>query len=255
MAVTHDGKVLVFGGEGGSGEAVSTVLRLDGASWTPLGGSVPVSYGSAFALRDRVAIFAGRASGAIGNDVVDYIVSSQTTAARRQAAQLLHAGVDRRAAALHNGRIFFFGGNSGDPIGPSGTKRVEELDARCFDGVLDGREVAGGSTGVDSGGGCPAAGFLHHTGVNGGTFANDRPSSITSLQGAIDACNAHFGVTTCASACGGGCRTVTRGGQCLCTEPFTWHYGSSSCFGGGDAGEVTQNVSDNCTGTTVGNWD
>lgn len=254
MAVTHDGKVLVFGGEGGSGETVSTVLRLDGASWTPLGGSVPMSYGSAFALQGRVAVFAGRTSGVIGNEVVDYIVSSQTIATPRQPGQLLHAGVDRRAAALHNGRIFSFGGNSGVPVGPSGTKRVEEIDARCFDGVRDGREVAGGPTGADSGGGCPGGGFVHHTG-RGGTFLNDRPNNTSSAQGAIDACNAHFGVTTCRDGCGGGCTTITRDGSCSCSEPLVWHFGSSTCYGGGGPGLVTQNSGGNCTGTPVGNWD
>lgn len=254
MAVTHGGKVFVFGGEGANGETVPTVLRLDGASWTTLGGSVPVSYGSAFALQDRIAVFAGRTSGVIGDEVVDYIVSSERTAIERRPETRLHAAVDRRAAALHHGRIFFFGGNTNDPIGPSGTTLVEELDARCFNGVLDGREVTLVS-GADEGGGCPEASVLHHTGVNGGTFVNGRPSDTTSLQGAIDACNAHFGVNDCDQACTSDCKTVTRGGSCSCSAELTWHYGSSGCFGGGSAGDVTRNVNNNCGQGTVGNWD
>jgi N-acetylneuraminic acid mutarotase len=252
MALTHQGKVFVLGGERAPGEIESTVLRLDGGSWTALAGSLPVSYGSAFSLHGRFAVFAGRKNSVIGKDVLDYDVGTQSVLVPRRAEALLHAAVDRRAAALHNGRIYFFGGNENEPIGPSGVSRVEELDARCFNGVRDGRE--NDLFLADSGGGCPEAGFVHRTGT-GITFINDRPSNTSSIQGAIDACNAHFGIGSCAQACGGSCTTVTRNGNCSCSEPFTWHYGSSSCFGTGAAGLVTQNVGGSCRNGSVGNWD
>ncbi len=114
----------------------------------------------------------------------------------------------------------------------------------------------------DGGGGGGGGSITHHTGVNGETFTNDAASDVNSLQGAIDACNAHFGVTTCGDACptsGGGCTGVIVDGAnpstctCTTTEPLVWNHGGTSCFTGGgvSAGSVTQA----CSTTVLGSWD
>lgn len=257
MAVLHAGKVHVVGGETTGGAVASTVLRLDGASWTTLSGSVAVAYGAAFSLHDRIAVFAGRVAGAVGNDIVDYRVSTQGTVPPRHPAQRLSPALDRRAAALHHGRIYLFGGNASEPMGPAGEAIVEELDARCFNGVVDGRETSGGVAGSDVEGGCPANGYVHHTGT-GITFFNDRPSDITSLQGALDACNAHFGGGCERVDCGGSCNEITHpksdGTSCACDLPGpAWLIGNGNCLTTVSNG--TGKVTAGCAGTVIGTWD
>jgi hypothetical protein len=108
-------------------------------------------------------------------------------------------------------------------------------------------------------GGGGGGSFVHHTGVNGETFTNDTPSDTSSLQGAIDACNAHFGVTTCIDACpGNGCSGVINGSAadtCTCSpDPLVWnHGGTQSCFTGSTAPVGT--VVNGCANTSVGSWD
>lgn len=260
MAVLHGGKVHVLGGETSGGTAATSVLRLDGTSWTTLSGSIGVAYGAAFSLHDRIAVFAGRVNGTVGNDVVDYRVSAQTVAAPRRPEQLLSPALDRRAAALYQGRIYLFGGNASEAIGPSGEAIVEEIDARCFNGVLDGRETAGGMSAADFEGGCPTNGYVHHTGT-GITFVNDLPNDTSSLQGALDACNAHFG-GGCERVDCGTCTDVTKplasGQSCNCsvTGP-DWIYGHGGCldYGANGPGTVTGNDGDACAAPVIGAWD
>ncbi len=263
MAVTHGGKVHVIGGEGSDGSPVATVLRLDDQTWTTLSGSIPVSYGAAFSIQGRIAVFAGRVSGAVSSSVIDYDVAEEQVLTPRNPTELLTPALDRFAATSLNGRLFFFGGNANADIGPSGVVTVVELDGRCFDGVLDGTETAGGANGADDGGGCPDAGFLHHTGFPGETFVSETQGSITSVQSAIDACNAHFGSGSCAldTSCDNtnGCFTVVPSSRhCTCASGPAWHIGTTTCYGGSNidvAGRVS-NFSGTCNGgSLVGNWD
>ncbi len=258
MAVLHAGKVHVLGGETTGGATAPSVLRLDDASWTTLSGSVAVAYGAAFSLHDRIAVFAGRTSGTIANDIVDYRVSAMASVAPRRPEQRLSPALDRRAAALFNGRIYLFGGNASADLGPSGEAVVEELDARCFDGVVDGRETSGGVAGADFDGGCPTNGYLHHTGT-GITFFNERPNDTSSLQGALDACNAHFG-GGCEQVDCGSCTDVTRplagGSSCTCsvTGP-SWHYGTSGCLATTNDAPGNVTPGNNCLTNVIGTWD
>jgi hypothetical protein len=115
---------------------------------------------------------------------------------------------------------------------------------------------------------CPASGvcpgdgggsFTHNTGIPGDpTFSNDTPIDTSSEQGAIDACNAHFGVTTCGVPCpGSNCTDVTRDANCTCTPPegLVWHFGDSvDCFTSSNAPGVVSTINSSCTQIDSGNW-
>ena len=250
MAVTHKGRVIVFGGIDGTG-SVGTIVARTEVGWVSLSGSIPVSFGYATVLHDdSVSVFTGRDNGVVGGAPFVYRVDEQRVARRATGDLWLGAPLDRRPGSTVLGRVYLFGGNANDAPGPGGVGRVEEIEGRCFNGVLDGREVATAEPG-DSGDGCPSLGFSHSSGT-GTSFTNERPSNTSSRQGAIDACNAHFGGTVCADACGGGCTQVTRAGTCSCSEPFIWHYGTEGCFtSNAQPGRVT---GASCSTTIVGTW-
>jgi N-acetylneuraminic acid mutarotase len=249
MAVTHRGRVIVVGGVDANGFVTSIVGRTD-SGWEALGGTMPgVSFGYATVLHDQtITTFTGRTSEGLGGAPITYLVDEGRVRARPQASSWLGSALDRRPGVTVLGRVLLFGGNASEAVGPGGVAIVEEVEGRCFNGVLDRREVTTIDEG-DSGDGCPLAGFAHRSGT-GVNFVNERPVNTSSLQGAIDACNAHYGGNVCANACGGSCTSVTRGGNCSCSEPFVWHYGNGGCFGGGSAGSV----SGSSCGGNVGTW-
>ncbi len=248
MAVTHNGDVVVMGGES-SGGAVTSIVRRTADGWETLSGSINVAYGYATVLSDNnVTVFSGRGASGLGTPPVVYDIVNERVLTTTIVGNYLGAALDRRPGATVLGRVFLFGGNASEAVGPGGVATVEEIKGQCFNGVQDGREIGFG----DNDDGCATQGFVHRTGT-GQDFVNDRPRNTTSLQGAIDACNAHFGGNVCANACGGSCTQVTRGGNCSCNEPFIWHYGSQTCFSSNPApGRVT---GANCTTSIVGSWD
>jgi N-acetylneuraminic acid mutarotase len=249
MAVNHQGNIVVVGGVA-DGD-VTTIVRRTPDGWETLTGSMPVSFGYATVLsEDHITVFPGRTSGVIGGAPFVYDVVNETVLEQAPADVYLGAPLDRRPGATVLGRVFLFGGNANDAIGPGGTGIVEEIRGHCFNGVQDGREAEGLGFG-DHDDGCASQGFAHQSGT-GVSFTNDRSSNTSSLQGAIDACNAHFGGNVCADACGGGCTQVTRNGACSCNEPFIWHYGTQSCFSSNPAPGLVTGSS--CSSTIVGQW-
>lgn len=251
MAVAHKGRVVVFGGENGTGLVTSVVRRTD-VGWETLSGSVDVAYGYATVTQDdTIAIFPGQTNNEVEVPFV-YRVGAQRLNARSREDTWLGASLNRRPGVTMLGKVYLFGGNETEVVGPGGVGRVEEVRASCFNNVLDGRETAGSNT-ADDGDGCPDTGFIHFSGT-GITFINTRPVNITSLQGAIDACNAHFGGSGCRQACGTSCPVVNSGGQCSCNAGLLWHFGPDDCFTGQEtltAGIVSPN---GCVNSVVGNW-
>jgi hypothetical protein len=225
------------------------VTRTD-TGWETLGGAMPgVSFGYATVLHDQtITTFTGRTEDGLGGSPITYVVNLGRVRTRPMPQTWLGAALDRRPGVTVLGRVILFGGNATDGVGPGGVAIVEEIEARCFNGVVDRRERSITELG-DSGDGCPVVGSAHQTGT-GVTFFNDRPVNTGSQQGAIDACNAHYGSNVCANACGSSCTSVTRNGACSCSEPFVWHYGTGGCFGGGGPGAV----SGSGCGSNVGNW-
>ena len=172
----------------------------------------------------------------VGSPVIDLI-----------GPQLLVAALDRFGSARLHGKLYLFGGNATQAIGPSGVATVQKLEGRCFNGVQDGRESA-----VDANGGCGQRGYEHSTGF--ALFYNEHPVNTSSLDRAIDACNRHYGVTNCGRSCGSNYTTVTVGATCTCSSPeYRWHFGSNNPYGGAAApGQVVAGGS--CTHTVVANW-
>jgi hypothetical protein len=254
MAVNYRGRVIVFGGVAQDGTTVTSIVSQTATGWEQLSGSVPVSFGFATVLADdTVTVFPGRVNGTF-DDVVPHVynVEQQVTRSRHRSEEWLGARFDRRPGVTIAGRVFLFGGNASVNVGPGGRAQVEEVEARCFNGRTDRREGNVRSTELGDGGdGCPGGGFQHRSGT-GISFVNDRASDTGSLQGAVDACNAHFGGNVCAQACITSCTAVTRGGTCSCSEALIWHFGNSGCFVSNPTpGTVT---GANCTTTVIGTW-
>lgn len=253
MAATVQGQVWVIGGVSTGGirqTAVTSTLGSDGAitGWNERSVGIPVSHGLAFPVQDsRIVVIPGRTADALTS--IPFVLATDAAAVDRRvsARSMIVPARDRRAGVLLENRFFLFGGNDTVDVGPSGVTDAVEVAAQCFNGVIDGAEEER----ADSGDGCAKLGVLHHSGT-GTTFFNESERSVTSLQGAIDACNAHYGANVCSLACGGNCTEVTRDGNCSCSEPFAWTFGFGHCFSAAGGPGV---VLGSACGGRVGNWD
>jgi N-acetylneuraminic acid mutarotase len=250
MAVAHHGDIYLFGGRDNADAAIATPLRLRAGVWSPIGGSVPASYGSVFQIHDnQIDIFAGRDGASLTGRVWSYNVATELLTLPHMKSLL--QPYDSSASAMVNGKVYLFGGNASVIVGPTGEARVQKVEGRCFNGIQDGRELR-----VDGEGGCGSAGYLHHTGT-GITFYNANPPNTTSAARAIDACNKHYGDTSCAaSSCGSAAPVVIRGGGCVCAAgTYRWLFGTTTSYGsGGNAGDVYTG-SDACGSALAGHWD
>ncbi|MDP2343719.1 MAG: kelch repeat-containing protein [Deltaproteobacteria bacterium] len=256
MAVERDGDVIVTGGVDGSGAVVSSILRstrnVDGVitGWEVLSGSIPVERGTAVIERDELIVFPGRTSGELdGTPFVFNLVEERVRLRTRPDHQLLPA-LDKRAGVKVLGKLLLIGGND-DAATPAGSSTVVEARLTCLNGARDAGEEVGADSAGDSSDGCGDGGFVHNTGL-GGTFVDGFPNSTNSVAAAIRACNAHFGITTCAEACSTStsCNAVSRTGACSCDEAPAWHFTNGSCTGSYSIGSVN----DNLCGTVIGNW-
>ena len=255
VAVTYRGDVYLAGGETSDGVNVPSLIRFrvnssdTSNAWSTVSGDgFLTSYGGGFKIgRERLAIFAGRAHGAPVADIVGYGLQSGQPMLPMliQAQNLLMPRAFSASAALY-GNIYLFGGDASAALGPSGVTRVEKVLGHCFNGLLD-----PGESGVDAGDGCPVHAYAHATGY-GGTFYNQYPPDTTSLERAIDACNAHYGSTSCRNHCSSGsaCRFVSLS-QCSCYQP-RWSYSTHDChFSRDTSGEVLPST---CSSEPIGHW-
>lgn len=248
-AFTHNGEVYVVGGLNDQGNAHNTMLRFLNNAWSiRTQAKFAFSHGAAFLVRDQLSLVAGRRS-----DLPTKVIESEAVAGGQLTPigsehQLL-SPLDRFAFTPLHGKLYLFGGNATQAIGPSGVPLVQKVLGKCFNGVQDGREQR-----PDSNGGCGRRGFEHSTGL-GTLFYNDFPVDITSLQRAIDACNTHYRVTNCGvSNCSGTWTSVTVGSTCTCSSThFRWHFGTRDPYTqGGVAGRVT--AGGNCSTSNAGTW-
>lgn len=246
-AFTHNGMVRVVGGLNDQGSAHSTMLTLSNNAWSSQSSTkFAMSHGAALLVRDQLSLIAGRRSDTPVREVTSWPVVGSQLNDLLSSHQLL-APLDRFASSLHHGKLYLFGGNATQAVGPAGVASVQKLEGRCFNGVQDGRESA-----ADANGGCGQRGYQHSTGF--ATFYNQHPVNTSSYDRAVDACNRHYGVTNCDRSCGGSYTTVTVGGTCTCNSPeYRWHFGTNSPYGSGAAaGQVVNGGS--CTNTVVASW-
>lgn len=249
-AFTYNGLVRVVGGLNDQGNPHNTLLTYNGNNWLSRTSSrFTFSHGAAFVVRDQLSLVAGRRA-----DQPTEVIESEPVGGGGNLTPIspdsaLLSPLDRFAHTTLHGKMYLFGGNATQAIGPSGVALVQKIEGRCFNGIADGREAP-----VDSNGGCGRRGYEHSTGL-GTLFYNESPVDTSSYQRAVDACNRHYNVTNCGRACGGTYTTVTPGATCVCNSPeYRWHFGNNSPYGGGVGapGQVTTGGS--CPGSVAGNW-
>ncbi len=156
-AVQHDGDLLLVGGlDAGDGFA-GDVLRFRDGQWSSAFPGFAGAFGTVFLAHDhQLNAFGGLLpGGAVGNRIVSYNLNTGRLARAIRNETNLFVGVNYTASASLYGRLYVFGGNRVVPTGPEGEALVQKIEARCFNGVLDGREVVGQNAPADSGGGCP----------------------------------------------------------------------------------------------------
>ncbi len=252
-AVAHHGEVWVLGGRDAADQPISNALVLRNNAWVAVSqAAIPAAYSSAFLIHNQqIGVFAGRDGASLTSRVWSFGIDSSTLLNEIAAPQRLVRPFDRSASAYLNGKIYLFGGNATDAVGPEGETVVQKIQGHCYNGIMDARE----SVEADINGGCGARGYEHSTGT-GIIFFNDRPSNPSSVQGAIDACNVHYGVTNCAQACGGSYTDVNIGGSCTCgSASHRWSFGSNSAFSDINAAAgVLFNGNGSCSTAAIGNW-
>jgi len=156
-AFVRDGLLYVVGGLGPNDVVQSTVLRLQNNAWVQAADAIPVAYGQVQFIHDsQLNVFGGLNAGAINNRVFSYSLAAARLSGGFLPATNLFPNVDRAAVAYLYGRVYVFGGNvNAAAPGPGGETRVFKVEGSCFNGVLDGREVATLRSPVDTGGICP----------------------------------------------------------------------------------------------------
>jgi N-acetylneuraminic acid mutarotase len=253
VAVARAGMVFVIGGRDAMDNPLPTILQYNQGTWASAGISTPAAYGAGFLIDgQQMNVFAGRDGTTLTRRIWSYDFPQSTLSRPQTPETQLLAAYDLSAPAYLYGKVYLFGGNSNPMIGPSGETLVQKIEGRCFNGVQDGREIA-----PDTGGGCPQLGYLHHTGFPGETFYNGTPSNTSSLQGAIDACNAHFNAQNCSVSCpNSNCTNVTQGGGCSCSDAPRWDFGNGTCYSTPGQAPGLVEVGGACPSPGfVGNWD
>jgi serine protease 12 (motopsin) len=133
------------------------VLRLQGNGWVQAADGLPVAYGQVQQIHDhQLGVFGGFNANAINNRVFSYNLAQNGLSRGFTDASNLFPRLDRAAVAYLYGRLYVFGGNTNaaEP-GPQGETRAFKVEGSCFNGLLDGREVASPRTPYDLGGICP----------------------------------------------------------------------------------------------------
>ena len=155
-ALVHDGELLVVGGVRPNGQLHSAVLALRNGNWVEAYQGMQFAYANAQLVHDhQLNVFGGRGPGGPTNSIVSLnLVSLRLSRSITAATNLMH-GVDRAATVYLNGSLYIFGGNGEEPVAAEGLSTVQKIDARCFNGIHDGREVQSPQAQYDAGGGCP----------------------------------------------------------------------------------------------------
>ena len=154
-AVVHDGELLVVGGIRPNGALHSDVLGLRGGQWVVALAGVTVAYANVALVDDhQLNIFGGQGAAGPSNDIWSVDLANNVLSRPLEPATNLLTAVDFAATTTLNGSVYIFGGNDDAPVGPEGLSRVQKLNARCFNGKRDGREVAAPFAPYDVGGGC-----------------------------------------------------------------------------------------------------
>jgi N-acetylneuraminic acid mutarotase len=140
-AFQRDGVVHVVGGVGANGQPIDSVLRFANNQWQVAFNGVPVAHAQVALIGDKqLNVFGGRAAGGpvntqysvdLTNNAINRIILNPTN---------LSSAVDYAAVTAFNGALYVFGGNTAVVPGPNGQSLVQRIDARCFDGVRNGRE-------------------------------------------------------------------------------------------------------------------
>jgi N-acetylneuraminic acid mutarotase len=156
-AFARDGALYVVGGIGPAGTVFAPVLRLQGNGWVQVADGLPVAYGQVQQIHDdQLGIFGGFNANAINDRVFSYNLALNGPSRGFTEATNLFPAIDRAAVAYLYGRVYVFGGNTNaaEP-GPQGETRAYKAEGSCFNGILDGREVASQRAPFDLGGICP----------------------------------------------------------------------------------------------------
>jgi N-acetylneuraminic acid mutarotase len=264
-ATVYNDQVYVLGGEKADGTLHSGVLRYTGTQWVEdfLDGNGfetdegVVAFGKMVRTGpDTVAILAGRGSQSLRENIWTINLSTQFVSAPYGQGSNLIDAVDFAASAFLNGSVYLFGGNAEEPVGSTGSTRAFKVDARCLDGVQNGREEpTGGFEDFDHGGGCglKAIGHSVTVGAQDEIFFNTQ-SGVFNQQTAISACNAITG-ESCGRV-GSSCSvSVNTGGSCSFNggDFLVFQYCATIFFNSSQ--NVAGNVYQGCTADVVGSFD
>ena len=207
------------------------------------------SHGAACLVRDQLSLVAGRRADQPTKVIESEAVVSGTTLTPIALDSALLSPLDRFAHTTLHGKMYLFGGNATQAIGPSGVALVQKIEGRCFNGITDGRESL-----EDSNGGCGRRGDEHSTGL-GALFYSESPVDTSSFQRALDACNRHYNITNCGRSCGGTYTNVTPGATCTCNSPeYRWHFVNNRPYGAAVGSSCQVNPAVSCPGTVAATW-
>jgi len=155
-ALVHDGELVIVGGVRPNGALHTAVLALRDGAWVEALQGVSAAHANAVLVHDhQLDVFGGQRAAGPTNAITSINLSTGWISRELQPQTNLVTAVDFAATAYLNGSFYIFGGNDEAPVGAEGLPLVQKIDARCFNGVHDGREVASNMGPFDVGGGCP----------------------------------------------------------------------------------------------------